>query len=71
MKDMQAKLSKLLDDANDCDLIANLATDRRKRAVFRRTALELRESAARLRADIAACKAEADAAVHGEYPGFH
>ena len=54
MEDMQTKLTKLLDDANDCDLISNLATDQRKRATFRRMARELREVATRLRADIAA-----------------
>jgi hypothetical protein len=53
MKDMQAKLSKLLDEANDCDLIGNLATDPRKRATFRRLAHEYRVMAAELRADIA------------------
>ncbi len=54
MQDMQTRLTKLLDDASDCDLISNLATDQRKRTVFRRMAHELREVAARLRADIAA-----------------
>ena len=54
MKDMQAKLTKLLDDANDCDLIGSLATDQAKRATFRRMAEEFRDMAARLRADIAA-----------------
>jgi len=53
MGDMQTRLTKLLDDASDCDLISNLATDQRKRATFRRMARELREVAARLRADIA------------------
>ena len=54
MGDMQTRLTKLLDDASDCDLISNLATDQRKRAAFRRMARELRQVAARLRADIAA-----------------
>ena len=53
MDDMQTRLTKLLDDASDCDLISNLATDQRKRTTFRRMARELREVAARLRADIA------------------
>ncbi len=54
MEDMQTRLTKLLDDASDCDLISNLATDQHKRATFRRMARELREVAARLRSDIAA-----------------
>ncbi len=59
MEELQARLSKLLDDANDCDLIGNLAADQRKRASFRRMARELREAAARLRSDIAAHEAHA------------
>jgi hypothetical protein len=54
MEDMQSPTDQLLDEANDCDLIGNLATDQRKRATFRRMARELRGVAARLRADIAA-----------------
>lgn len=54
MEDMQTRLTKLLNDASDCDLISNLATDQRKRATFRRMARELRDVAARLRTDIAA-----------------
>ena len=56
MKDLEAKLAKLLDDANDCDIIGNLATDPRKRASFRRMAQEFRAMADRLRADIAVHK---------------
>jgi hypothetical protein len=54
MKDLQAKLERLLAEAQDCDLIGNLATDQDKRATFRRMAAQLREMAEQLRADIAA-----------------
>ena len=53
MKDLQAKLERLLADAHDCDLIGNLATDHDKRATFRRMAAQFREMAEQLRADIA------------------
>ena len=53
MNDLQAKLERLLADAQDCDLIGNLATDRDKRATFRRMAAQFREMAEQLRADIA------------------
>ena len=68
MKDMQAKLTKLLDDANDCDLIGNLATDPRKRATFRRMAHQLRAMAAELRAEIVALQAQANDNESGERP---
>jgi hypothetical protein len=54
MKDLQTKLEKLLAEAQDCDLIGNLATDQAKRATFRRMAAQLREMAEELKADIAA-----------------
>jgi hypothetical protein len=54
MKDLQAKLESLLAEAQDCDLIGNLATDPDKRATFRRMAAQLREVAEQLKADIAA-----------------
>jgi SepF-like predicted cell division protein (DUF552 family) len=53
MKDLQAKLEKLLLDAEDCDLIARLATDRAKRETFARIAKQLRGMADELKADIA------------------
>jgi len=65
-EDMQARLTKLLDDANDCDLIGNLATDPSKRATFRRLAHEFREMAAQLRADIAASQPQANDNGHGK-----
>ncbi len=54
MKDLQTKLEKLLSDAQDCDLIGNLATDQAKRATFRRMAAQFREMAEELKADIGA-----------------
>ena len=53
MKDLQAELEKLLVNAEDCELIARLATDISKRETFRRIALQLRAMAAELKADIA------------------
>jgi hypothetical protein len=45
MKDLQATLDKLLTDANDCELIAKLATNPKKRALFEKLATDLRASA--------------------------
>jgi hypothetical protein len=58
MKDLRAKLEQLLAEAHDCDLIGNLATDQAKRATFRRMAVQFREMAEQLKADIAARLAE-------------
>jgi SepF-like predicted cell division protein (DUF552 family) len=54
MKDLQAELEKLLVDAEDCELIARLATDKEKRETFSRIAKQLRNMAAEIRADVAA-----------------
>jgi SepF-like predicted cell division protein (DUF552 family) len=54
MKDLKAELEKLLTNAEDCTLIARLATDKNKRETFTRIATQLREMAAELQADIAA-----------------
>jgi SepF-like predicted cell division protein (DUF552 family) len=54
MKDLNSELEKLLLNAEDCELIARLATDRAKRETFSRIAKQLREMAAELMADIAA-----------------
>lgn len=54
MKDLRAELEKLLTNAEDCTLIARLATDKAKRDTFARIARQLREMAAELQADIAA-----------------
>jgi hypothetical protein len=53
MKDLKAELEKLLVNAEDCDLIARLATDKEKRETFSRIARQLRGMAAELRAEIA------------------
>ena len=42
MEDLQARLEKLLTDAEDCALIGKLATDVRKRDLFNRLASDLR-----------------------------
>jgi hypothetical protein len=39
---LATKLERLRDDATDCDLIGRLATDRKKRDLFRRLAVDLR-----------------------------
>ncbi len=54
MQDLKAKLEHLLEEAQDCDLIGNLATDPAKRATFRRMAAQFRAMAEQLEADIAA-----------------
>jgi hypothetical protein len=54
MKDLQARLEKLLVEAEDCDLIARLATDMAKRETFARLARQLRTMADELKTDIAA-----------------
>ncbi len=46
LKDLQNKLGKLLVDAEDCELIARLATDQEKRKTFGRLARQLRAMAA-------------------------
>jgi hypothetical protein len=54
MKDLQEKLQKLLADAEDCELIAKLATDASKHATFKHLATQLRKMAGDLEAQIAA-----------------
>jgi hypothetical protein len=53
MEDLSAKLEKLLSEAEDCDLIGRLATDRAKRELFQRLAIDLRAMANDIRAVIA------------------
>lgn len=45
MEDLKAKLEKLRTEAEDCELIAKLATNLKKRALFARVALQLRSLA--------------------------
>ena len=54
MKDLKAELEKLLTNAEDCTLIARLASDKNKRETFARIAKQLRQMAVELQADIAA-----------------
>jgi hypothetical protein len=49
MEDLHAKLEKLLIEAEDCDLIAKLATDLNKRKLFKRLAVDLRTMARDIR----------------------
>jgi hypothetical protein len=42
MEDLKAQRDRLLTNAADCELIANLATDRNKRETFRTLATDLR-----------------------------
>jgi hypothetical protein len=46
MQDYRARIEKLLKEAADCDLIANLATDKQKRELFERLARDYRTMAA-------------------------
>jgi hypothetical protein len=52
MKDLKAELEKLLVNAEDCELIARLATDPSKRETFGRIAKQLRGMADELKAEI-------------------
>jgi hypothetical protein len=57
MQDLNAQREKLLINAADCEIIANLACDERKREVFRNLARRLRQTADDLGAEIAALEA--------------
>jgi hypothetical protein len=54
MQDLSAKLEKLRTEAEDCELIANMATDINKRTLFARLAFDLRRMARDVEAMIAA-----------------
>jgi hypothetical protein len=45
MKDFQARFEKLLSEAAECDVIAGLAMDVKKRELFERLARDYREMA--------------------------
>ena len=60
MQDFKAKLEKLLAEAEDCDLIGNLAGDAAKRATFRRLAAQLREMAGQLHTELLSRSSEAE-----------
>jgi hypothetical protein len=53
MQDLTAQREKLLVNAADCEMIANLACDERKRQTFRNLATKLRGAADDLGAEIA------------------
>ena len=59
MQDLSAKLEKLRSEAEDCELIASMAIDIRKRTLFARLALDLRSMARDVEAMIAARVTEA------------
>jgi hypothetical protein len=42
MKDLRAKLEKILLEAEDCELIGKLAADPKKRDLFKKLAVDLR-----------------------------
>jgi hypothetical protein len=54
MEDLRAKLEKLRAEAEDCELIARLAIDVKKRAFFATLAVQLKRTARDIEADIAA-----------------
>ena len=53
MDDLNAKLEKLLTEAEDCDLIGRLATDKAKRELFEKLAVDLRAMARNIKAMVA------------------
>jgi hypothetical protein len=58
MKDLQAKLEKLLMEAEDCDIIGRLATDKQKRELFKKLATDLRSMARNIEAMITGSQAD-------------
>jgi len=54
MQDVKARYEKLITDAADCELIANLATDPAKREAFQQLARQARRMADEFAAEIAA-----------------
>jgi hypothetical protein len=60
VEDLQARLEKLLTDAEDCAHVGELATELRKRELFNRLAADLRGMAFDVQAMGALKRAEAD-----------
>jgi hypothetical protein len=58
VEDLQARLEKLLTDAEDCALIGELATESRKRNLFNRLAADLRGMAFDVQAMVTLKRAE-------------
>jgi hypothetical protein len=56
MQDLQAKLEKLLLEAEDCALISKLADNPTKRAAFAKLALQLRKLACDTQTEISGAK---------------
>jgi hypothetical protein len=56
MKDLSSTREKLLSEAEDCDLIGQLATDLRKRELFKKLAIDLRAMAGDIQAAISGPK---------------
>jgi hypothetical protein len=69
VEDLQARLEKLLTDAEDCALIGNLATDVRKRDLFHRLAADLRGMAFDVQAMMALKGAGLDRDIEKPPPG--
>jgi hypothetical protein len=61
MKDLMETLQKLRNDAEDCDLISELAADPAKREVFAKLASHLRLAAADIERVIAAKRIASEA----------
>lgn len=53
MKDLQARVEKLLTEAAECDVVAGLATEVKKRELFERLARDYRETAAAVKKIVA------------------
>jgi hypothetical protein len=68
VEDLQARLDKLLTDAEDCALIGKLATDVRKRDLFNRLATDLRGLASDVQAVIALQRAAPDGDIKKPQP---
>jgi hypothetical protein len=60
VEDLQARLEKLLTDAEDCAVIGKLATEQKKRELFNRLATDLRSMARDLEAVFALRRAGPD-----------
>jgi hypothetical protein len=69
VEDLQARLERLLTDAEDCALIARLATDLKKRDLFNRLATDLRGMAFDAQAMIALKRAGPDGDIRKPQPG--
>jgi hypothetical protein len=69
VEDLQARLKKLLTDAEDCALIGKLATDEKKRELFNRLATDLRSMARDVEAVIALRRAGPDSGSKKPPPG--